>query len=60
VISSKGNLGRLKTSFSYTFIELNKNKLNFTDTLIEVLRKGGDADSNAAIVCSMIGAAVGY
>jgi|JI6StandDraft_1071083.scaffolds.fasta_scaffold18566_6 ADP-ribosylglycohydrolase len=60
IIPSKGNLGRLKTSFTYAFIELNQPTLNFTDTLIEVLRKGGDTDSNAAIVCSLIGAAVGY
>lgn len=60
VIPSKGNLGRLKTSFTYAFIELNQPSLDFTDTLLEVLRKGGDTDSNAAIVCSLIGATVGY
>lgn len=59
-ISGRNNVGRLKTSFTYGFIELNQPNLNFTDTLIEVLRKGGDTDSNAAVVCSLVGAAIGY
>lgn len=39
---------------------MNQRKVNFLDTLIEVLRKGGDTDTNAAIVCGMMGAIVGY
>jgi hypothetical protein len=34
IVPSKGNLGRLKTSFTYAFIELNQPALNFTNTLI--------------------------
>ena len=60
VIPSKGSLGKLKTSFSYSYIEMNQIQVDFLEGLIDVLRKGGDADTNAAIVCSMMGAVVGY
>lgn len=53
-------MGKLKTSFTYSFIEINKKEISFLDSLIHNLQKGGDTDANCAIVLTLIGAIVGY
>jgi hypothetical protein len=35
-------MGKLKTSFTYSCIEINKKDVNFIDSLIATLMKGGD------------------
>jgi hypothetical protein len=41
-IPSRGNMGKLKTSFTYSCIEINNKDINFIDSLIATLMKGGD------------------
>lgn len=53
-------MGRLKTSFSYSCIELYNKDINFVDSLVKILRKGGDTETNCAIVMTLVGAIVGY
>ena len=53
-------MGRLKTSFTYACIELNKQQPDFIDSLIKVLLRGGDTETNCAIVMAIVGAVVGY
>lgn len=59
-IPSKGNMGKLKTSFTYSCIEINKRDPNFVDSLIRILMKGGDTETNCAVVMTLVGAIVGY
>ena len=59
-IPGKGNMGKLKTSFTYSMIEIKRKEINFVDSLVNILGKGGDCDSNCAIVMALIGAFVGY
>ncbi len=42
--------------------EINKNrkKVNFIDSLIKILFKGYNTDTNCAIVMGMVGAIIGY
>jgi hypothetical protein len=54
------NISKLKTAFLYTGTEINKKEIKFTDSLIDVLMKGGDTEINGAIVMTLIGAIVGY
>lgn len=35
-------MGKLKTSFTYSCIEINKKDINFVDSLVRILMKGGD------------------
>ena len=51
-IQSRGNMGRLKTSFTYACIEINRKEVKFI--------KGGDTDANSAIVMGLVGCVVGY
>lgn len=53
-------MGKLKTSFTYACIEINKRQLDFVESLITILSKGGDTETNCAIVMTLIGAIVGY
>ena len=53
-------MGRLKTSFTYAFIELSKKEIDFFEILLYQLQKGGDTDANCAIVMALIGATCGY
>jgi ADP-ribosylglycohydrolase len=53
-------MGKLKTSFTYSCIEINKKDVNFIDSLIATLMKGGDTETNCAIVMTLVGAIVGY
>lgn len=53
-------MGRLKTSFTYSCIEINKKDINFIDTLIRILSKGGDTETNCSIVLTLVGAVIGY
>ena len=53
-------MGKLKTSFTYSFIELSKKDINFFEILVHNLQRGGDTDCNCAIVMALVGAVVGY
>ena len=53
-------MGKLKTSFTYACIDLNKNHPDFIDSLIRILLKGGDTETNCAVVLAIVGAIVGY
>lgn len=59
-ISSKNNIGKLKTSFTYACIEINKREVKFMESLLNTLLKGGDTDANSAIVMALVGSIVGY
>ena len=59
-IPSRGNLGKLKTAFTYACIEINRPNIDFIETLIRVLEKGGDSEITCAVVMTIIGATVGY
>jgi ADP-ribosylglycohydrolase len=59
-IPSRGNMGKLKTSFTYSCIEINKKDINFVDCLVGTLIKGGNTETNCAIIMTLVGAAVGY
>lgn len=59
-IPSPGNMGRLKTAFTYACIEMSKKDINFFEILCYNLQRGGDTDANCAIVMTLIGAIVGY
>ena len=59
-IPSRGNMGKLKTAFTYSFNELAKKEINFFEILVHNLQRGGDTDVNCAIVMGLIGAVVGY
>ena len=43
LIPSRGNLGKLKTSFTYAFIEASRPDKSFIQSLVRVLEKGGDS-----------------
>lgn len=57
------SLVHLKTMFQTAFVELQKNpdqEYNpFTSSMFEVLRLGGDTDTNASIVGGLLGASYG-
>lgn len=59
-IQSRGNIGKLKTGFTYACIEINKKEVKFMESLLKTLLKGGDTDANAAIVMALVGSIVGY
>jgi ADP-ribosylglycohydrolase len=59
-IQSRGNMGRLKTSFTYACIEINRKEVKFMESLLKTLVKGGDTDANSAIVMGLVGCVVGY
>jgi ADP-ribosyl-[dinitrogen reductase] hydrolase len=59
-IQSRGNIGKLKTGFTYACIEINRKEVKFMESLLRTLVKGGDTDANAAIVMALVGAIVGY
>lgn len=59
-IQSRGNIGKLKTSFTYACIEVNRKEVKFMDSLLKTLLKGGDTDANCAIVMALVGCVVGY
>lgn len=39
---------------------MNNKYTNFTDSLVRILSKGGDTETNCAIVMTLVGAMVGY
>lgn len=53
-------MGKLKTCFTYSCIEINKRDANFVDSLVRILSKGGDTETNCSIVLTLVGAIVGY
>ncbi len=55
-------MNSINIPFIYTINELNnrnKSKLNFIDSLVRILLKGYNTDTNCAIVMGMVGAVVG-
>ena len=60
IIRTQGNMGRLKTAFTYTCMEVGKKEVKFMDSLLKTLLKGGDSDANCSIVMALIGCIVGY
>lgn len=52
------NMGHVKHGFQLAFYHLQK-KSSYEEAVLETLAKGGDTDTNAAIVGGMIGALVG-
>ena len=48
--------GHLKIAFIWAFYYL-KNNWTYMDALRDILLRGGDTDTNAAIVCGLLGAA---
>lgn len=59
-IKSSGNMGRLKTSFTYACIEINRGQPDFMESLVKVMLRGGDTETNCAVVMGIVGAIVGY
>lgn len=51
----KHNIGHLKHAFTLAFVCL-KNKMSFHDGIHQVLKLGGDTDTNAAITGALLGA----
>ena len=52
-------MGWLKVAFCYSFYYL-RNKYSYEDAIRDILLKGGDTDTNAAIVGGLIGCVHGY
>lgn len=59
-INSRSSIGKLKSSFTYACVEVNKRNLKFMDSLLATLAKGGDTDANCAIVMGLVGSVIGY
>ena len=59
-INPRNNIGKLKTCFTYSCIEINKRRIKFMDSLLSTLTKGGDTDANCAVVMALVGSVVGY
>eukprot|EP01017_Pseudomicrothorax_dubius_P014490 TRINITY_DN168_c0_g3_i2.p1 TRINITY_DN168_c0_g3~~TRINITY_DN168_c0_g3_i2.p1 ORF type:complete len:243 (-),score=39.35 TRINITY_DN168_c0_g3_i2:138-866(-) len=55
----KESIGNVKIAWIATFIYLKREEKNFAKVMDEVIRAGGDFDTNACIVGGVIGAAVG-
>lgn len=55
LIPANKNIGYVVIAFSYAFFYLKQN-LEFTEALKRTLKLGGDTDTNAAIVCGLLGA----
>ncbi|AGE50346.1 ADP-ribosyl glycohydrolase [Acanthocystis turfacea Chlorella virus Canal-1] len=53
------NMGWSKIAWSYSF-QMLRQRLSYKEAILSVLLQGGDTDTNAAIVGSMIGAAMGF
>ncbi|OMJ75972.1 hypothetical protein SteCoe_24781 [Stentor coeruleus] len=54
------HIGYAKIAFDHTFRQILNQEINFENSMRQILLKGGDTDTNAAIVGAMIGAYVGY
>jgi ADP-ribosyl-[dinitrogen reductase] hydrolase len=52
------NIGHLKIAFVWAFYYL-KNNYSYSDAQYDILSRGGDTDTNAAIVGGLLGAAYG-
>lgn len=59
-IHAQGNVGKLKTAFTYALSEISKKEVKFMDSLLKTLLNGGETDANCAIVMALIGSIVGY
>ena len=59
-INPRNNIGKLRSSFSFACIEMNKRNVKFMDSLLSTLIKGGDTDANCAIVMALVGSIIGY
>ena len=57
-IPSERPISYIKISFLWALYFL-KNEYSLQDALREILKKGGNTSSNAAVVCGLIGAARG-
>jgi ADP-ribosyl-[dinitrogen reductase] hydrolase len=58
-LNTQINMGDCKIAFTYAFISLTKG-YGFEKAMEDIISRGGDTDTNAAIVGGLIGAAVGY
>jgi len=55
------SMGWLKIAWTYEFLYLKKGgDINFLAVMHDVLKRGGDTDTNACIVGAMVGAVIGY
>lgn len=52
------HIGHLKIAFMWAFYYL-KNDISYYDALFDILIRGGDTDTNAAIIGGLLGAAYG-
>ena len=59
-IPGSPNIGYAKIAFEHALRQIRKPKIDFTESMKEILLLGGDTDTNACIVGAMIGAYVGY
>ena len=59
IVNALHNIGHVKHAFILSFYYLRK-KTEFTTAIKETLMRGGDTDTNAAIVGGMMGALHGY
>lgn len=46
--------------FAISCINKPKKKINFIDSLVKILLKGYNTDTNCAIVMGLVGAVIGY
>ena len=51
----KGGIGCLEIALCWAFYYLHK-EINYKDAIFDILMKGGDTDTNAAIVGGLLGA----
>jgi hypothetical protein len=57
-IPANERIGHAKIAWSYAFYHL-KHKSSYLEAMRDVLSRGGDTDTNCAIVGGMVGAALG-
>ena len=60
MISATDNPGWIKISWTYAFNFLKRGELDYEIVMQQVMRQGGDTDSNGCIVGGLIGAAIGF
>lgn len=58
-IDTNKNMGFVKIAFHYAFLFL-KNGVSYEEGIKRILKKGGDTDTNAAIVGGLLGALHGF
>lgn len=53
-------MNNISIPFLFALNEINKKELNFIDSLVKILLKGYNTDTNSAIVMGLVGAAIGW